>query len=55
MKEQQYIIENQDSFELRDIFDCGQCFKWNKQEDNSYTGVFQKNVVNVKKENNKII
>ena len=55
MKEQQYIIENQDSFELRDIFDCGQCFRWNKQEDNSYTGVFQKNVVNVKKENNKII
>ena len=24
-----------DSFELKDIFECGQCFRWNKQEDNS--------------------
>lgn len=55
MKEQQYIIENQNSFELRDIFDCGQCFRWNIQEDNSYTGVFDKNVINVSKEGNKII
>ena len=22
--------------ELADIFDCGQCFRWNKQEDGSY-------------------
>lgn len=35
------------SFELADIFDCGQCFRWNKQEDGSYTGVFKKNVMNV--------
>ena len=55
MEEQQYIIENQNSFELRDIFDCGQCFRWNIQEDNSYTGVFDKNVINVNKEGNKII
>ena len=55
MAEQQYIIENMKSFELKDIFDCGQCFRWNKQNDNSYTGVFQKNVINVRKEDNKII
>ena len=51
MKEQKYIIKNIDSFELKDIFDCGQCFRWNAEEDGSYTGVFGNNVLNVKKEN----
>ena len=55
MKEQIYEIENVDSFELKDIFDCGQCFRWNEQEDESYTGVFKGNVLNVKKEENKVI
>ena len=55
MKEQLYEIENQDSFELKDIFDCGQCFRWNKENDGSYTGVFKSNVLNVQKNNNKII
>ena len=54
MKEQIYEIENVDSFELKDIFDCGQCFRWNEQEDGSYTGVFKGNVLNVKKEGNKV-
>lgn len=55
MKEQRYILKNQNSFELKDIFDCGQCFRWNKQEDGSYTGIWKENVVNVKKVNNDII
>ena len=54
MKEQIYEIENVDSFELKDIFDCGQCFRWNEKEDGSYTGVFKGNVLNVKKEGNKV-
>lgn len=37
------------SFELADIFDCGQCFRWNIEGDGSYTGVFKKIVLNVKK------
>ena len=55
MKEQKYIIENCDSFELKHIFDCGQCFRWNENKDGSYTGVFGKNVLNVNKENNNVI
>ena len=55
MNEQEYILENVDSFELRDIFECGQCFRWNKEADESYTGVFEQNVLNVKKEKNKIV
>lgn len=50
MKEQKYKLKNLDSFELKDIFECGQCFRWNIQDDGSYTGVFGKNVLNVKKE-----
>ena len=55
MKEQIYEIENLNSFELKDIFECGQCFRWNEQEDGSYIGVFKGNVLNVKKVNNKVI
>lgn len=54
MKEQIFILEEFNSFELEDIFECGQCFRWNKQQDGSYTGVFNKNVLNVKKEATKI-
>lgn len=50
MKEQQYILKNAKSFELKNIFDCGQCFRWNKESDESYTGVFKQNVINVKKQ-----
>ena len=55
MKKQEYKIKNIDSFELKDIFDCGQCFRWNIEEDGSYTGVFGSNVLNVKKVNNEIL
>ena len=55
MKEQYYQITKLDTFCLEHIFECGQCFRWNKEEDGSYTGVFRNNVLNVKEENNKII
>ena len=52
--EQKYVIKGCTSFEPRDIFDCGQCFRWNIEEDGSYTGVFGRNVLNVKKDKNNI-
>ena len=55
MKEKIYVIKNQDSFELEDIFECGQCFRWNKEEDSSYTGVIKNGVINVKMLGNEII
>ena len=54
MSNQIYEIENQESFELEDIFECGQCFRWNKQADGSYIGVAKGAVIKVKKEGNKI-
>ena len=54
MEEQKYKIKNMDSFELKDIFDCGQCFRWNEEDDGSYTGVFKGNVLNVSKNDKEI-
>ena len=54
MEEQKYKIKNIDSFELKDIFDCGQCFRWNEEDDGSYTGVFKGNVLNVSKNDKEI-
>ena len=48
--EQEYVLNNCKSFRLRDVFECGQCFRWNKQQDGSYTGIFGKNVLNVTEE-----
>ena len=50
-----YILTNQESFNLEHIFECGQCFRWNKEEDGSYTGVINNSVINVKKEDTTII
>jgi N-glycosylase/DNA lyase len=50
-----YIIENQESFNSTHIFECGQCFRWNKTEDGSYIGVIKDAVIKVKQEDNKII
>lgn len=57
-EEKEYVLkinERNDSFEPKHIFECGQCFRWNKQEDESYTGVFGQNVIKVKKEKDKIV
>ena len=55
MQEQIYKIPKIDTFCSQHIFECGQCFRWNKELDGSYTGVFKNNVLNVKEENNQII
>lgn len=52
--EQFYEIDKNKSFNLIHIFECGQCFRWNKEKDGSFTGVFKNNVLNVKEENGKI-
>ena len=49
------FIKEIDSFEPKDIFECGQCFKWNKEDNGSYTGIFSDCVLNVEKSNDKII
>ena len=55
MKEQRYEIQNIDSFKLKDIFECGQCFRWNIEENGSYTGVVKNNVINVLQNGNNVV
>ena len=42
-------------FEPKDVFDNGQCFRWNRNEDASYSGVFHNISLKVKKTDSKII
>ena len=55
MQEQKYILKNISSFEPKHIFECGQCFRWEKEDDGSYTSIVKNNVINVKKVNNEVI
>jgi len=41
-------IEHIKDFNLDHIFNCGQCFRWVKEEDGSYTGVAFGKIVNMK-------
>ena len=50
MEEQKFILKEPESFNLVHIFECGQCFRWNKEEDGSYTGVIKDGVLNVKED-----
>lgn len=57
------IFENDNTIEILNITDfnpehifmCGQCFRWDENEDKSYTGVAFDKVINVSLFNNKII
>ena len=53
--EQKVILKKQESFELKHIFECGQCFRWNEEKDSSWTGVIKDAVINVRKENDEVI
>ena len=54
LREQEYVIQNINSFKLSHIFDCGQCFRRNKENDWSYTWIFWNNIINIQ-ENTDII
>lgn len=53
--EQQYIWKKVDSFVPEHIFECGQCFRWNKDESGNFVGVFGNNVISVKSDGENII
>lgn len=41
------VLDEVKDFNLEHIFDCGQCFRWNAEDDGSYTGVAGGRAVNV--------
>ena len=49
------VLKNQEDFEPEHIFECGQCFRWDKEKDDSYTIVAFDKVINVSKKDNDIV
>jgi len=53
-KDKSVILEGVSDFNPKHIFECGQCFRWHKQKDGSYTGVAKGKVINVARIDDKI-
>lgn len=49
------LIKDVKNFELSHIFDCGQCFRWNRRQDGNYIGVALGKVIEVEKKENDVI
>lgn len=52
--EEGILIKNVEDFELKHVFDCGQCFRWNEDTDGSYVGVVSGRAVRVSKNENNL-
>jgi N-glycosylase/DNA lyase len=48
-------VDNVKDFDPVHIFESGQCFRWKKEQDGSFTGIAMDRVVNVRKDGNAII
>lgn len=48
------IVKDIENFELAHIFECGQCFRWNKTKNGSYIGVAFGRVIEVEKKDSDI-
>jgi N-glycosylase/DNA lyase len=49
------ILKDIKNFELSHIFDCGQCFRWNRQENGNYIGVAYGKVIEIEKKHKDVI
>ena len=54
-KEESFQIKKPNNFRAKDIFSCGQCFRWEENEDGTYTGIWKENVAEIKEEKNMIM
>ncbi len=44
------IIRGLNDLNIKHILECGQCFRWYREEDGSYTGVIKQGVLNIKQQ-----
>ena len=49
------VIDGISDFDVTHTFDCGQCFRWEREEDGSYTGVAFGKVVNIASKDNRVV
>lgn len=54
-QENSIVIKDVQNFNLRDIFECGQCFRWNGTDKGTYVGVANKKVIEVEKKDNDVV
>ena len=55
MEENRFIFENIKDLDLEQTFECGQCFRWNKEADGSYTGIALRYPANMKMDGDTLI
>lgn len=53
-KDNKITIHDIRDFNITHIFECGQCFRWNREDDGSYTGVVKNKVINVLQQKNTV-
>lgn len=53
--ENKVIIKGVKNFELPHIFDCGQCFRWDKTERDTYIGIAFGKIIEVEKKDDNVI
>lgn len=49
------VIKDIRNFELEHIFDCGQCFRWNRQDSGNYIGVAFGKIIEIEKKDNDVV
>ncbi len=54
-KNGEVYFSTEDDFDLKKIFDCGQCFRWNENEDGSFTGVAKGRAARIRREGSSIV
>ena len=47
---EKHIFNGIKNLDLKETFECGQCFRWNMEEDGSYTGIAMNNPANIRLE-----
>lgn len=55
MQMQEYILNNKKDFNSKHIFECGQCFRWNIQNEGSYIGIIKNSVIEIIEEKDRVI
>ena len=55
MKVQEYILKPKNDFNSMHIFECGQCFRWNLQDNGNYIGVVKNSVIEVIEKDDEVI
>lgn len=53
-EQNQVVLKNISDFNLKHIFECGQCFRWIKEDDNCYIGVAFNKIVKIEQKGDEV-